>query len=227
MPRRPLAALLAVLLLAGTALAACTDDDPGTTPTTRDATTTSGPADTTEPTEVDEGLRAVMLGLEDLPEGFTEGGEVDDTITAFCATEDAAAGLQASAREVRGFAREGGGASVIQLAFRFRDDDAATFVAQADGALTRCSGVPDGSGTGLAFAYEPLAPAVEATVAVAGEARTGRFGTSAGSGNLTLDVVVLHQGDVGVLVAVLGLSLPRAELDALAAATFTAVVAKL
>jgi hypothetical protein len=205
------------------ALAACGDDDSTPDP----STTTSSEAASTSTTVGDDGLAAVLLELADLPAGFEPAAEVDDTITSFCATHDAAAGLQADDRAVVGFARSGGGASVIQLAFRFRDGGAAAFVTQAEAALAACSGVPDGSGTGLAFEYEPLSPAVAASIADAGESRTGGFGTSVGSGTLTVQVAVLQDGEVGTLVAVLGLDQPRSDLDALAATAFAAVVERI
>jgi hypothetical protein len=218
--RRPTARpLLALVLLLVGSLAACNDDDGSDT--TSSPTTT---ASTTTTAGVDPSLAGHLLTSDDLPDGFTESPDVDDTVTSFCATEDAAAGLQASAREVRGFTRSAGGASVIQVVVRFRDDDASAFVAQASAILDRCSGVPDG--TGLAFEYDSLPPDLEAVVAAASDALVGRHGVSVGSGNLTVDLIVFHRGDVGQLVAVLGLDLPRADLDALAAAAFGAVAAK-
>ena len=105
--------------------------------------------------------------------------------------------------------------------FRFDDDGAAAFVAAAEAILGRCSEVPDL--TGLAFRYEPVAQAVAAELEGA-DGAASRFGTSIGSERLSIDVAVLHHGDVGQLVAVLGLDLPRAELDELARATFGAVM---
>lgn len=204
-----------IVLAALMASAACSDDGPSG-PTTTASTTT---------TETEHELDRYALTTTDLPGEFVAGDDVDDTITRFCATEDATAGLQASARAVRGFTRAQGGASVIQLVFRFRDDGAATFVQQAEDALTRCSGVPDL--TGLAFDYDAVSDAVAAVVADAGDARTTRHGVSVGSGNLSVEILVLHDGDVGELVAVLGLDLPRHDLDALAEAAFAATVAKL
>jgi len=222
MPRPAPALVVAIALGLVTALAACGDDGPSPAP----STTTSAEGSSTSTTDA-AGLEALLLDLTDLPAGFEPAAEVDDTITSFCATQDAAAGLQADDRAVAGFARTGGGASVIQLAFRFRDDGAAAFVSQAEAALAACSGVPDGSGTGLAFEYEPLSAAVEAAIADAGQSRTGGFGTSVGSGTLTVAVAVLQEGEVGTLVAVLGLDQPRADLDALAAAAFSAVADRL
>ena len=190
-----------------------------TAPTSSTSTTSKADADDHDPA-----LAAAMLELADLPQGFSASSSIDDTITAFCAGEDATAGLQASAREIRGFTRDGGGASVIQLAFRFRDAGAATFVEQADGILDRCSGVPDS--TGLAFDYDALDPTVDSAAAAA-EQHIGRHGINVGSQRLSIDVVVLRQGDVGQLLAVLGLDLPRPELDQLAATTLQAVAGKL
>lgn len=217
MPRRPpITALL--VATAALLLGACSDDDPGADRTTA---TTAANSTTIAPTG-DEELDGLLLEAAELPPGFTASDEVDDTITSFCVGEDATAGLQASARAARGFAREGGGASVIQLAFRFRGDGAARFVEQAEGALTRCDDVPTDA-SGLAFAYEPLAPEVAAALGGLADGAAARYGLSAGAGNLLLDVAVVRVGDVGMLVAVLGIDQPRAELDALATAAFAAV----
>lgn len=213
--RRCAATCLIVLALLGGTTTGCTDDeDPAPASTT---TTSAAPADDPE-------LEGLALSAADLPAGFGPSPDVDDTITSFCANEDAAAGLRASGRMVRGFTREGGGASVIQLAFRFEDDGAATFVAQAGEILERCSGVPDG--TGLAFEYQALAPELDARIADGTDAHAGRYGTSVGSGNLTVDLVAFARGDVAQLVAVLGLQQPRADLDALARTAFEAALAK-
>lgn len=222
--RRPTAISMLVLALAVATTAACDDgrgggDDAAATSTTEAPSTTTTDAAATDPE-----LAAHLLEPADLPSGFTASDAVDDTITAFCAGEDAAGGLQASARAARGFTRSAGGASVIQLAFRFRDDGAAAFVAQAAAILERCDGVPDA--TGLAFEYEPLSPEVEAPVAAASDAHTGRYGVNVGSGSLTIELAVLQRGDIGQLVAVLGVDLPRADLDALATAAFTAIAAR-
>jgi hypothetical protein len=211
---------LSILLVASLLGGACQSDGGSPSTTTAPATTTTQ----AEEAEQDAALAAMMLGPADLPEGFTASTSIDDTVTAFCAGEDATAGLQASAREIRGFTRDGGGASVIQLAFRFRDAGAATFVEQADGILDRCSGVPDS--TGLAFDYDALDPTVDSAAAAA-EQHIGRHGINVGSQRLSIDVVVLRQGDVGQLLAVLGLDLPRPELDQLAATTLQAVAGKL
>ncbi len=58
-------------------------------------------------------------------------------------------------------------------------------------------------------------------------ASASRYGTSVGSGRLTVDVAVARQGDLGILVAVLGVDLPRADLDTLATQAFAAAVARL
>ncbi|MGH9275643.1 MAG: hypothetical protein ACRDZU_13430 [Acidimicrobiales bacterium] len=205
--------LVLVVLLVGF-VAACTDDDPATT-TTTSTTASSAP---------DPALEALALAASDLPAGFAASPEVDDTITAFCVNEDATAGLQASARVVRGFTRTPAGASVIQLVFRFKDDGATTFVTQANEILDRCSGVPDV--TGLAFEYDALTAGLDDPIAAASETHIGRYGVSVGSGSLAVDLVVFQDGDIGQLVAVLGLDLPRAELDALASTAFTAAATK-
>jgi hypothetical protein len=207
MRRPPTSALVLLLLILGI-VSACSDDS------------AEGPATTSTTLPV---LDELALSAGDLPDGFTASSEVDDTITAFCVNEDAAAGLRASAREVRGFTRTPAGASVIQLVFRF-DEGAPAFVTQAEEILDRCSGVPDV--TGLAFEYEALTDGVDDAIAEASETHVSRFGASVGSGNLTLDVAVFQRDGVGQLVAVLGLDLPRADLDALAAAVFEAVAAK-
>ncbi len=213
--RRCAATCLLVLAVLGGATAGCTDDDdPAPASTT---TTSAAPADDLE-------LEGLALSPADLPPGFAPSVDVDDTITSFCANEDAAAGLRASGRLVRGFTKEGGGASVIQLAVRCEDDGAATFVAQAGEILERCSGVPDG--TGLAFEYQPLGPELDALIAAGTNAHAGRYGASVGSGNLTVDLVAFAHGDVAQLVAVLGLQQPRADLDALARTAFEAALAK-
>ena len=215
MRRLTSALVVALALVAG--LTGCSSDGSVAT------TTTSNPASTT--TTVDDALEALLLAPSELPGQFAISASADDTITAFCATEDATAGLQASARAVRGFQRTGGGASVIQLAFRFRADGASRFVSQASAVLDRCSGVPDVKG--LAFDYDPLSPELEALLAGAGDARVGRHGVSVGSGSLSIDLAVVQHGDVGELIAVLGLDLPRQQLDALAHPVFEAAIAKL
>ena len=209
--------LVAVLLAVGALAPACNGDDEPAASTPTEASTGT--------TAVDAALAAHLLEVGDLPPGFEPAADVDDTITTFCANEDATAGLQASAREVRGFTRTGGGASVLQVAIRFDDDGASRFVDQASAILDRCSEVPDV--TGLAFTYEPLAAGLDAPLAERADALVGRYGVNVGSGQLSIDLVVLRTGDVGQLVAVLGLDLPRADLDALAAAAFEAVARRL
>lgn len=216
--RRSTLTTLLVLALLVTAGAGCADDGPATATT---STSASAPPTTAE----DAALAALLLRASDLPDGFTASDDVNDTITAFCASEDATAGLQATARAVQGFTRIGRGASVMQVAFRFEGGDATRFVTQAGEILGRCSGVPDI--TGLAFEYDALSPELEAVIDGATESSVGRHGVNVGSGSLSIDVVVVQHGDVGQLVAVLGLDLPRADLDALAAATFSAVVARI
>ena len=196
-------------------LASCSDGEA----TTERSTTTAAPATTTaaDPSANDPELEGYLLEVAALPKGFAVSDQVDDTITAFCAGEDATAGLSASARAAVAFTRAPPGASVIQLVFRFDGDGAAAFVDAADSILDRCSEVPDL--TGLAFAYQPLGDEVAASLDGADEA-AGRFGTSVGSERLTIAVAAFRHGDVGQLVAVLGLDLPRAELDELALAAF-------
>jgi hypothetical protein len=213
---RPLGRV-AVIVTVAAALLACTDDDPGPA-----ATSSSTTSSTTTPTDPE--LVPFLVTADDLPTGFTPNADVDDTITAFCVGQDAAAGLRASGRAVAGFSRTPAGASVIELAFRFEGDGATRFVAQADTLFTGCNEVPDQSG--LAFTYSPVSPPVSAALAGADSAASS-YGVSIGSGNLTLNVAVVRRGDVGVLVAVLGLSQPREDLDALAATTFAAVLARL
>lgn len=209
--------LVAVLLAIGALTTACNGDDEPAPSTTTEASTST--------TAADAELAAHLLAVGDLPSGFEVAAEVDDTITTFCANEDATAGLRASAREVRGFTRTGGGASVLQVAIRFDDDGAARFVDQASAILDRCSEVPDV--TGLAFTYEPLAAGLDAPFAGRADAVVGRYGVNVGSGQLSIDLVVLRTGDVGQLVAVLGLDVQRQDLDALAAAAFEAVAKRL
>lgn len=209
---------LAVALLAS--VTSCTDDDAvDPRPDPSSTTTTSATPGTTAAD--DPGLGALLLGSDDLPAGFEATAGVDDTITAFCAGQDAAAGLQASGRAAIGFQRTPPGASVIELVFRFEADGAQQFVAQAEGLLDGCSDVPDA--TGLAFTYEPASPEVAASLAE-DEPSASRYGTSVGSGNLTINIAVVQRGDLGALIAVLGLDLPRAELDALASTAFAAAL---
>ncbi len=213
-PTSARALLLLVALVVG---AGACRNGPATAST---ATTTSAPTTTT----IDRALAPLLLREEDLPAGFGPSDNVDDTITAFCASEDAAGGLRATARAVRGFTLRGGGASVLQLTFRFSDDGAARFVSQAAEVLGRCSGVPDIKG--LAFDYDALSPDLQTMIDASPEPVVGRHGVNVGSGTLSINIAVLQHGDVGQLVAVLGLDQPRAELDTIAAAAFSAVLAK-
>lgn len=208
----PLLALLA-LALATASLGACSDDDgAGDGPTTTAASTTSS-------TRQDPALEALLVQPADLPAGFSPSPGIDDTVTAFCANEDAAAGLQASGRALAGYTRDPAGASVVHLVYRFRPGDAARFVQQATEILDRCSDVPDANG--LAFTYGP--PAAEVEAALAGtDAHVARHGVSVGSGSLTIELAVFHRGDVGHLVAVLAVDAPRPDLDALALAAIAA-----
>jgi hypothetical protein len=214
LPARAPRALLVVLALAVLVPGACSDDDGG------GATTTAagGTDGTTTSLGSDPALDALLIAADELPAGFVPSEDVDDTITAFCAGEDAAAGLQASGRALVGYTRQPAGASVIQLVFRFRPGDGVAFVDQATQILGRCSDVPDG--TGLAFTYEP-APGLDAALAGT-DAFVARHGTSAGSGSLGIDIAVFRHGDVAQLVAVLAIDTPRAELDALALTAVTA-----
>jgi hypothetical protein len=215
LPARAPRALLALVAVVALVLGACSDDDDGGSVTTSAASGTDG---TTTSLGSDPALDALLIAADELPPGFVPSEDVDDTITAFCAGEDAAAGLQASGRALVGYTRQPAGASVIQLVFRFRPGDGVRFVDQATQILGRCSDVPDG--TGLAFTYEP-APGLDAALAGT-DAFVARHGTSAGSGSLAIDVAVFRHGDVAQLVAVLAIDAPRAELDALALTAVTA-----
>jgi hypothetical protein len=209
------ALVLVVLLVVG--VAACSDDDDSSATTT---TTTDAPVGVDD----DPALVPFVLEAGDLPGTFTPSADVDDTITSFCAGEDAAAGLRATGRALAGYRRDPAGASVIHVVFRFADDGADAFVRQAEAILGRCHEVPDV--TGLAFSYEPVSPAVADALAGA-EASASRYGTSFGSGSLTIDLAVFRRGDVGALVAVLGVGTPRDQLDSLAMAAFAAAVERL
>jgi hypothetical protein len=206
--------LAVVLLLAALG---CSADDNGSDATGTTAATATAP--TTSSTGPDPSLEALLVRPGDLPPGFAPSDGIDDTITAFCANEDATAGLQATGRALAGYTRDPAGASVIHLVYRFRSGDAARFVQQAAAILGRCNGVPDAAG--LAFTYGPASPQVEAALAGT-DAHVARTGTSAGSGDLSIGLAVFRHGDLGHLVAVLGVRMPRAELDALAAAAATA-----
>ncbi|MDP1819441.1 MAG: hypothetical protein Q8K58_06035 [Acidimicrobiales bacterium] len=210
-------AVLAGLLLL---VVACSDDDHGAPSSSSTAPTTTSVSIPQDPS-----LAGLALAASDLPAGFSPAADVDDTITAFCAGEDATAGLQASGRALIGFTRAPAGASVIQLVFRFRDGGAAEFVRQSRAILDRCSGVPDV--TGLAFTYEAVPPALDEVVAAGTDDHVTRHGVSAGSGSLRIDLAVFHRGGIGQLVAVLGLDLPREEVGALATEAFTAAVGRL
>jgi hypothetical protein len=216
LPASRLGALLLVALLVAGSAACSDDDDPAS-----DTSTT-----TTVPVGVDDDPTLVPLVLQagDLPGTFAPSDNVDDTITSFCAGEDATAGLRATGRALAGYRRDPAGASVIHVVFRFADDGAAAFVQQAETILGRCHEVPDV--TGLAFSYQPVTPAVADALRGA-DASASRYGTSFGSGNLTIDLAAFRRGDVGELVAVLGVDTPRDQLDALAAAAFAAAVERL
>lgn len=206
------ARVLLVVALAATATA-CTSDGP------------AQPAGTTTPPSTDPGaaIEGVLLTASDLPAGF-EPAAGDDTITSFCAGQDAAAGLRASQRAVAAFARQPAGASVIQVALRLEDDGAQRFVDAARTLLDTCSEVPDA--TGLAFTYEAVSAPVAEVLEAAPGAVSG-YGTSVGSGSLTVEIAVAHRGDVALLVAVLGVDQARTDLDALAVDVFAAAVARL
>jgi hypothetical protein len=200
------------------ALLGCSDDD-DPDPATGSSSTTASTIAPDDPT-----LEPHLLSEDDLPDGFTATEDVADTVPSFCAGQDATAGLRAAGRAIVGFSRTPEGASVIEAVFRFEDDGAAAFVEQAEEILTSCSDVPDA--TGLAFTYEPLSAPVQSVLAGADTAAS-RFGTSVGSGDLTVEIAVVAEGDLGALIAVLGFDEPRADLDALTATVFEAAVANL
>ncbi len=217
MRHRSARALVAAVALAGAALAACSDDgDPRASTTTTEEPATIAPDDPV--------LTQRLLTAGDLPDGFTASEPVDDTITSFCAGQDATAGLSAQGRAITAFTRTPAGASVIEIVFRFHDDGATRFVEQAEELLTSCHEVPDASG--LAFTYEPVGPAVSDALAGA-DSSASRHGRSVGSGDLTIDVAVVQVGDLGALIAALGVEVPRDELDALAIDAFAAAVERL
>jgi hypothetical protein len=208
---------LACVALALVSVTACADDGaPSASTTTTEEPGTIVPADPV--------LEEMLLTEADLPDGFAATSSVDDTITSFCVGQDATAGLSASARASTGFSRTPAGASVIELVFRFDDDGAARFVTQAGELLRTCNEIPDASG--LAFTYEPVSPGVASPIEAADSARSG-YGTSVGSGNLTMQIAVVQVGAIGALVAVLGVDTPRAASDELAEAVFGAAVARL
>jgi hypothetical protein len=220
-PTSPVAALAAVALLGLGPLAACSDDGGTPSPARSTTTTASGPSTSTT---VDPALVPRVLDPADLPAGFARDDTgIDTTITAFCTGQDAAAGLQARARLAAGFRREPPGASVVQLVFRFREGDAARFVAQAQRVLDGCSNVPDVQG--LAFAYEPTGPEVDAVLG-GSDGHVSRYGASVGSAKLTEEVAVFRHGDVGQLIAVLGVDLTRADLDQLATTAFRSAIGR-
>ena len=206
-------------LLVALALVACSDDDDGGA---EPSSTTGSTASAIAPD--DPTLEPLLLTADDLPAGFAATEDVADTVTSFCAGQDATAGLQADGRAIVGFTRTPAGASVIEVLFRFDDDGAATFVDAAEELLISCSEVPDA--TGLAFTYEPGSEAVATSLSDADHAASA-FGTSVGSGGLHVEIAAVAEGELGALVAVLGLDQPRADLDALASSAFEAAIAKL
>lgn len=181
--------------------------------------TTSTTATSVVPDVQDAALQATQVQASDLPVGFIEDTSSNNTVTSFCVNEDAAQGLHASARAYVGFGHAPFG--VLELTFRFKDGDAARFVAQADQMLSTCSGVPNIQGE--AYTYEPVGAAVEASLAGT-DSHAVRFGTSVGSGALTEEVAFFHKGDIGVLIAAVSVSQPRATTDALAITAFAAAV---
>jgi hypothetical protein len=209
--------LLVLVLLV--AVAACSDDGGSSSTTSSSSDTSSGGSSTS--TTADPALVPLLLTPADLTGTFSPAAGVDNTITTFCAGQDAAARLHASARALVGYTRDPAGASVIQLVFRFRSGDAETFVEQARTALDQCSNVPDIQG--LAFAYEATTPSVDALFDGT-DGHVTRYGTSAGSEALHVETAVFRHGDTAELVAVLVVNGTRDEIDALATSTFTAAV---
>jgi hypothetical protein len=209
-------ALAAVLV---GALAACTDDTEDDPPAS--TTTSTAAASSTATVTDDAALEPRLVTVEDLPSGFVPDADVNDTITTFCAGQDAAAGLHASGRAIVGFSRKPAGASVIHLVFRFEPGDAAAFVTAAEDLLTSCSDVPDA--TGLAFTYEPVSDQVAATLEGT-DAKASRYGVNVGSGTLTVNIAVFQQGDEAHLVAVAASGESRDDLDELARTAFGAAV---
>ena len=207
------------VLLVALVLVGCSDDDDGDAATSSTTSSTSSTIAPDDPT-----LEPLLLTVDDLPDGFTATEDVADTVTTFCAGQDATAGLRADGRAIVAFARTPEGASVFEVVFRFEDDGATTFVDQARELLTSCNEVPDA--TGLAFTYEPLGDAVAASLSGADDAASA-FGTSVGSGELNVEIAAVSEGDLGALVAVFGADQPRAELDELASTAFEAAMAKL
>ena len=203
-------------------MGACTADEGADDPTTTTTTAAPSSPDTIAPDDPDVAAR--LITVDDLPSGFAPSEDVDDTITTFCAGQDATAGLAADGRAVGGFTRTPPGASVIEVIFRFEANGAGGFVTQAEELLTSCTDVPDA--TGLAFTYEPVSDPVAASLTSA-DASASRYGVSVGSGNLTVEIAVVQVGELGALVAVLGLEEPRPSLDALAIDAFTAALENL
>lgn len=211
-PRRALATGTAVALVLA---AACTGDDTDPAPSTTAPTTTAAPG-----VDDDPALRALLLEAGDLPAGFAPVADVGDTVTSFCAGEDAAAGLRADGRAVVGFASTPPGRSVVEVVLRFPDGAGAqAFVDQAEAVLARCDEVPDVSG--LAFDYGPLDPAVAGALTPVDDVVTAD-GRSVGSGALRSLVGVYRQGRLAVLVAVLAVEATEAEVTALATTAFAA-----
>jgi hypothetical protein len=205
------------------ALGACSDDA-GDDPAPASSPTSTPPAESSTTTVADDAaLEPSLVTVDDLPAGFVPDADVNDTITAFCAGQDAAAGLQASGRAIVGFSRDPAGASVIHLVLRFEPADAAAFVTAAEDLLTSCSDIPDA--TGLAFTYEAVSAQVAATLGDT-EASASRYGVSVGAGNLTVNIGVFQAGEEAHLIAVLGLDESREDLDDLAKQTFEAAVAR-
>lgn len=219
--RRPTTLRAIALVLVLLITVACSDDGGSAGTTTSSSTAGDGGSSTS--TTADPALVPFLLTTTDLPGTFHAASGVDDTVTTFCAGQDAAARLHASARALVGYTRDPAGASVIQLVFRFRADDATGFVEQARDAFDSCSDVPDIQG--LAFAYEASTPSVDA-VFDATDGHVTRYGTSAGSGSLHVETAVFRRGDIAQLVAVLVVNGTRADLDALATSAFTAAVGR-
>jgi hypothetical protein len=215
--RRPTSVLAALLAGALAVSGACSGDDHRSTPDLSSTTSTELPS------RNDPALQPYLLGAGDLPAGFAASTATDNTVTTFCAGQDAVAGLRATARAFAAFSRTPAGAAVVHLIFRFRAGEATTFVDQSMAILDTCSNVPDIRG--LAFAYDPSTPAVDAALAGT-DGHVSRHGTSVGKGNLSEDVAMFRQGDVGELVAVLTDGQARDQTDALALAAFTAAVKK-
>jgi hypothetical protein len=216
--RPPASRIVGLLLSALLLLAVACSDDDGDRGDTATSTTTepSIPPD-------DPQLEPLLITAADLPGSYAAVEDVGDTVTTFCAGEDATAGLQASGRAIVGFNRTTPGASVIHVVFRFREGDGPRFVQQAGEVLDRCSAVPDLRG--LAFRYEPVTAPLEATL-IGTDQHVARFGISVGSESFTEQIAVFRHGEMAQLIAVLGVDLPRADLDALATAAVGAATAR-